>query len=69
VIVGCYTMDLYCDCESDRHDHGEFPHQFIAHKYSQCKRQAQKEGWVFKRNGTDAVCPKCSRKTKGTPDA
>jgi len=68
--VGGYTLDLYCDRELDktkvdgttiwRHNIS-WPAQFVGHTYYQCKRQAQKDGWVFHRDGTHS-CPDCVKR-------
>ena len=63
--IGGYQLDLYCDAESSNHVYREFPHQVVGDTFAQCRRKAQHEGWVFKRDGT-VLCPKCSGKlTKG----
>jgi hypothetical protein len=64
VIVGGYTLDLYCDRESTRHAYKEFPHVFYAQTGSRCRREARAVGWNLTRGG-EAICPKCSGK-KGT---
>lgn len=68
--IGCYTLDLYCDCtdvQSDTNDSSnastthvfrEFPHQFTAELGSSCRKQAIRAGWVLHRDGT-TTCPKC----------
>ena len=67
VIVGCYSLDLYCDAEGcttprphlgDRScgPHAEYTHELGA----ECRRRARKAGWVLNvREGT-AVCPTCA---------
>lgn len=59
--VSCYSMDLYCDHDSENHTHKEFPHNYIGKSNSSCKRQAKKEGWRWHSNG-GLSCPKCSEK-------
>lgn len=62
VIVGCYTLDLYCQhrwpegCTFDeRHYHyepgaGALPDgQFTGRTYAECKRNALARGWKFHR--------------------
>lgn len=72
MIVGCYTLDLYC--ENDRqypdgtHDFYEFPHQYTGETHAECNRQARKQGWKLTRD-KKAFCPKCSRRTKRAPDS
>ncbi len=63
MIVGTYTLDLYCDtegCDQPLAKLGQ-PDEFIAELGTTCRRQARQAGWTLKRNGT-AVCPQCSGK-------
>jgi hypothetical protein len=69
VIVGCYTMDLYCDAadwQAPPHEFFEFPHQFHAETYGECARQARRRGWRLTRDDR-AICPKCSGKKRLAP--
>lgn len=59
MIVGGYTLDLYCDRESPTHLFQEFPHQYTGENGPACRRLARRHGWRLKRNG-EAICPKCS---------
>ena len=73
MISSCYTMDLYCRHsaytktgmsyadEMKLHSHAEFPHEFTGETFGQCKKQAQKRGWVFNKDG-EITCPKCKVK-------
>jgi len=64
MMAACYSMDLYCDTKDNNPLHRlNFPHQFTGETFGECKRQAQKRGWVFKADGTH-VCPKHSGKGK-----
>ena len=57
--VGCYVLDLYCDCENPcEHTHNEFPHQFTGATGGYAREQARDIGWRFHRDGT-LSCPKC----------
>ncbi len=65
MIVGCYTMDLYCANWHDKDPStcvgvspGYAP-QFTGQTEAQCKRQARKAGWKFSR--WDAICPACAK--------
>lgn len=57
-VVGCYSMDLYCDGENPAHTYKEFPHCYTAQLGSTCKKNARKAGWRFLKDGR-AYCPKC----------
>ena len=73
MIVGGYSLDLYCvheklpvayqsraeSCPPGHHWWDEFPHEYYGNTERECKRQARKSGWKFI-NG-DAVCPRCRR--------
>jgi hypothetical protein len=67
MIVGCYTLDLYCDAKNDSHGYKEFPHVYTNHTEGRCKRDARRDGWRFRKraDGTwAAYCPKCSKRKK-----
>lgn len=77
MIVGAYTLDLYCD----HPEHNgfilssgkmlvlfngkqvELAHQFVGRTERYCRKQARKAGWVFKR-GREVVCPFCTTQTR-----
>lgn len=70
MIVGCYSLDLYCDtghskAESMREYQLAQRHQYTGHSEGECKRQARKDGWLFKRNGK-VFCPVCVRDGRST---
>ena len=66
--VGCYSIDLYCDCVSTEEYGKDCPHeianymyypvQFNGHTQGQCRKQARSFGWVFKRDGR-VISPHC----------
>ena len=66
MIVGCYSLDLYCDaagCTNPRpymSDGGRGPlAQYTAETGGACRKQARDDGWRLNlRNGT-AKCPQC----------
>ena len=64
MIVGCFTLDLYCDNPSNdnNHEYKEFPHQYTGETRAICYRKARKQGWLIGR--TKCYCPKCSGKGK-----
>jgi hypothetical protein len=63
MIVGCYTLDLYCELETEDHEYKEFPHEYTDEYGSKCRSDARKSGWILRRDGT-AICPKCNQKRK-----
>lgn len=65
MIVGCYTLDLYCDNAKPQdgiHEWNEFPHQFFDEFGSTCRSNARKAGWLLSEKR--ALCPKCSGKKR-----
>jgi hypothetical protein len=72
MLVGCYSLDLYCDTGDDafgskcphrpilRNGQGEFtgPNERV------CLQRARKAGWTFKEGATKAFCPACSKDMK-----
>lgn len=77
MIVGCYSLDLYCDKDQtgsfshnpktgeheDKYGHvlDEFPHNYTAELGSTCRARARADGWLLTRQDK-AHCPKCSGK-------
>lgn len=69
MIVGCYTMDLYCDAS----DHKSVATrrggwQYTGETAGECKRKAKADGWKFHRDG-EVSCPECAKAMKGGGDA
>ena len=74
-IVGCYSMDLYCDECAKRDDY--IPHYerqvFTGHTAGQCMRGARRMGWLLNPRGENdnslgsgkALCPNHSGKKRG----
>lgn len=60
--AGCYSLDLYCDKQSDAHAYGEFPHQYTSERGSEARATARRAGWIVRRDGS-SICPKCSGKS------
>jgi hypothetical protein len=65
MIVGVYSLDLYCENENhvprfpgdDRPGLGEF----LGRTRSQCARQARKLGWVINFKTGKCHCPECKK--------
>ena len=62
-MVGCYSLDLYCDQKNFDHRYDEFPHVYTAEYGSRCRRDARRDGWILHKDHT-ATCPRCSRKRR-----
>lgn len=67
MIVGCYTLDLYCDedgCPNDcarytSDGRGAPPGQFTGETGGECRSQAKRAGWKLTRRDGEghASCP------------
>jgi len=63
-VIGCYTLDLYCDACDER----GVPSwkiasaQYTADRREDTIRAARSEGWIVNENRNRAVCPVCSGK-------
>lgn len=72
MIVGCYSLHLYCDTGNAKPgmtgDGGNSPHgfdnpgfgEFTGPTEGDCKRQARNQGWRFGRDSR-VFCPTCNR--------
>ena len=65
MIAACYTMDLYCrfgECiPTDTPNYRVSTRgEFTGETWGECKRAAQKRGWIFSRDG-DVTCPACAK--------
>lgn len=68
MIVGGYTLDLYCSNSACRHGkYGSEPaaETFFSEEGATCRRRARKRGWKFVRAedgiGKDVLCPECAK--------
>lgn len=75
MIVGCYSMDLYCDgatCRGRRlpvqgeakYDGERVRDQFTGPNLAYASRVARQAGWKLDHKGSRAWCPHCSTKAK-----
>ncbi len=71
MIVGCYSMDLYCDtAQEDRSKcrvgwEYNGPPVYTGRTESECLREARKDGWLFTRDRPrKAYCPKCAKERR-----
>lgn len=80
MVVGGYTLDLYCDAEDSWMDRTmQFNHhyamgfqgfgtdQFTGETQAECRAQAKKKGWLIERGGMRAMCPICRRAGRVLP--
>ncbi len=62
MIVGGYSLHLYCSRTNPEHGFDEFPHQFTGETGQKCRAKARICGWKLDMRSLTAVCPKCARK-------
>lgn len=72
MIAACYSMDLYCrfdECLPTMIPEYRVASRstFTGETWGDCKRQAQRDGWVFGRDG-DVTCPTCATAKRKGPD-
>jgi len=70
VIIGGYTLDLYCDRKDCEHayDHEWNPRQCTGEHGSSCRAQARRDGWLLSRAyDGGATCPDCRQKPPAAP--
>lgn len=68
MIVGCYTLHLYCDNGGDEFG-TNCPNRSIVYNAAEftgpdkktCLSEARKLGWSFNLNRTKAHCPRCTK--------
>lgn len=73
MIVGCYTLDLYCsDPRCTRKgplagDGGRGPLAQYTHELGAvCRRHARRAGWILRLREGTATCPTCAKRNKGS---
>ena len=60
MIVGCYSLHLYCDFgDAEIHEGMTFPHEFTGRTEAACFRDAKKRGWRIYSQQRKAKCPRC----------
>jgi hypothetical protein len=70
MIVGCYSLELYCENYKNGgldgiHEFEEMPHLFTSERREDCEKQARDIGWMINNKSGVCLCPRCSG--KGTP--
>lgn len=58
MIVGCYSLHLYCDIPNDSHKH-RLHGEFTGDTSSEARQKARNEGWKFNRDQKRVICPRC----------
>lgn len=65
MIVGCYSIDLYCDSGKEKPygaaGHWSEPDTFAGESFAECAREARKAGWKIDRKNGIAICPNCHK--------
>lgn len=64
MIVGCYTLHLYCDTKLAAHRNVPFPGEYCGETASECRQLARKVGWKLDLAKGTATCPNCVRAQK-----
>lgn len=62
MIVGCYTLDLYCDNDVSDHCRNVFSETYVGETFAECIREARSKGWIINPKKNKALCPECSGK-------
>lgn len=73
-VIGCYTLDLYCDtgdgdgygdtCPYKPRDGTSIQGEYTGQTEGQCIRDARRDGWRFNRDKTKAFCPRCNKENR-----
>ena len=67
MIVGCYTLNLYCDvpgCTYNNRGRGYEPDEFTGVTGGECRKAARKAGWRLWLVEGNACCPECNKAGK-----
>lgn len=59
MIVGGYSLHLYCDCNLATHPFDAFPDEYVGETEGQTRREARNAGWILTRD-RKAICPLCA---------
>lgn len=73
MIVGCYSMDLYCDGALDcpkrqANFDGNAPGQFTGAHRTEASSEVTRAGWRLDHRNNLALCPACNRAKITSPD-
>lgn len=67
MIVGCYTLDLYCDDPEHARPIGMLigaPFQYTGRTRTGCVQEAKADGWKLQDRADRAICPACARRRR-----
>lgn len=72
MIVGGYTLDLYCDFPDESWEHrgysaapgGGFAQFIHDENGAGARKMARRAGWKFERGGMRVICPSCIQKER-----
>lgn len=60
MIVGCYSLDLYCDNEkAHENEYPTLSFESTGRSRAQCLQAAKRAGWAVDIRKRTARCPKC----------
>ena len=64
MIVGGYTLNMYCDNPDCPHDGDSYwwPKEFIGDRGGKCRAEARVAGWKMDREYT--LCPACNKASR-----
>lgn len=62
MIVGGYTMHLYCDNDETRHPSKLHGKAYYGRTFTGCARQARQDGWFIEKRAGRVICPMCRKK-------
>jgi len=72
VIVGCYTLDLYCDhphdqeIDNNQEHYGDHLAQFTGRTETGCIQRARAAGWSINKSADRVMCPRHRRATSAS---
>lgn len=68
MVVGGYTLHLYCNEKNDKHrwDYAENPVIFVGRTRSEAIKGARRAGWRVDWAKDVCVCPLCNRKKEAS---
>jgi len=66
--AGCYVLHIYCDDPGHTRWRDGFPEwEYAGETRAECRRQAKRNGWKYRKDGT-TICPACARRAAHPTD-